>query len=162
MHLAIIHPITYFEPKPRFHPSSSDTFQRKHRTPSRHSKDLIVPLMHFCWARTNTTPGIHACPFRGCENANGKHERFHQIPHPESDPRCLPFLHHCLSMKKCGISPPPLLKHLRLAEEILFEWSMRSNGKVDRCKTHLVRRKISDALCSETRCPLLRTACPSL
>jgi hypothetical protein len=39
---------------------------------------------------------------------------------------------------------------------------MRSNGKVDRCKTHLVRRKISDALCSETRCPLLRTACPSL
>ena len=64
--------------------------------------------------------------------------------------------------RNAEFSPPPLLKHLRLAEEILFEWSMRSNGKVDRCKTHLVRRKISDALCSETRCPLLRTACPSL
>ena len=62
--------------------------------------------------------------------------------------------------RNAEFSPPPLLKHLRLAEEILFEWSMRSNGKVDRCKTHLVRRKISDALCSETRCPLLRTACP--
>ena len=50
-------------------------------------------LMHSCWARTNITPGIHACPFRSCENANGKHERFHQIPYPGSDPRYLNFLH---------------------------------------------------------------------
>ena len=32
-------------------------------------KNLIVTLMHFCWARTMITTEIHACPFRGCENA---------------------------------------------------------------------------------------------
>ena len=50
----------------------------KHRTPSRLRKNLTVTPMHFCWARTTSAEEIHACPFRGCENATG--ENVHNTP----------------------------------------------------------------------------------